>query len=87
MDTLGKRIKQRREQIHMTQDELADAIGLDSASKRTAISRLELKGRTVHSDSLPTYAAALQTNIYYLLGMTDNADMTDEEILTTINMP
>lgn len=84
MDTLGKRIKQRREALHMTQDELADAIGLDSASKRTAISRLELNDRRVYSDSLPTYAAALQTNVYFLLGLSDNADMTDEEVIAML---
>ncbi len=81
MDTLGKRIKARREQLHMTQNDLANAIGLDSASKRTAISRLELNDRRVYSDILPTYAAALQTNVYYLLGMTDIADATDADIL------
>ena len=84
MDTLGQRIKQRREALHMTQDELTDAIGLDSASKRTAISRLENNDRQVYSDSLATYAAALQTNVYFLLGLTDNAETTDEEVIAML---
>ncbi|WP_300903393.1 helix-turn-helix domain-containing protein [Faecalibaculum rodentium] len=64
MSTVGNAIRSRREQLNMTQEELAHKIGFTS---RTGVSKLE-KGQTEPSiDRLKLLAEALDTTVEYLI--------------------
>ena len=64
MSTVGNAIRSRREQLNMTQEELAHKIGFTS---RTGVSKLE-KGQTEPSiDRLKLLAEALDTTVVYLI--------------------
>lgn len=65
-------------------DELADKAGYTSASKRSIIYQIESEKAEIAFSRVPTYASALETNVYYLLGMSDIDDLTDEEILQLV---
>ena len=84
-DKIGDRIKQRRLSMHMTMDELAAKTGYDTESKKTAIYQIETGNNRIRVERLSKFAEALQTSIYYLLGMTEHQDVTDEHILNIID--
>ncbi len=64
---IGERIRQRRRQLDITQEELAEMI----SSTQKQISRYESNNALPGSDSLAELAKALQTTSDYLLGLTD----------------
>lgn len=67
MTILGDRIKELRRKFNLTQDEMADQLGI----KRSNFSSYET-GRTIPpSDKLGQIASILKTSTDYLLGKTD----------------
>ncbi len=83
-DSIGSRIKARREKLKMAQKELAISVGFDGRNKQSYISRIE-SGQELTIDQLLVFSRALQTNLLYLLGFTENDDMTDESVASLLN--
>lgn len=69
--TIGQRIKQRREQLGLTQDELAHKVGYAS---RSSINKIELS-RDLPLRKVSKMASALDTSPSYLMGWTDDPNM------------
>lgn len=77
---IGQRIKQRREELNMTQDELANKVGYKS---RSSVNKIEIDGRGLPQKKIVAFANALETTPAYLMGWednltTDNAELTVE---------
>ncbi len=68
--TIGQRIKQRRESLNMTQDELARKVGYAS---RSSINKIELS-RDLPLRKVSQMAVALETSPSFLMGWTDVPD-------------
>lgn len=66
--TIGDRIRIRREQIGMTQEELASALGYKSKS---SINKIELGKQELTQKKIALVAAALHTTISYIMGWED----------------
>lgn len=69
--TLCDRIKKRRIELNMSQEELASKVGYTS---RSTINKIEMGKIGVKIDKLVNIAKALNTSVSYLLGNTDNPD-------------
>ena len=80
----GKRLRDRREELQLTMQDVADRAGYTSKSRKTVIYHLELGNTEIALTRLPAFASALETNIYYLLGMTSEKNLTDDVILKMI---
>lgn len=65
---VGKRIKQRREELKLTQDELAELTGYKS---RSSINKIERGGNDLPQTKIVAFARALKTTPSYLLGWED----------------
>lgn len=63
--TIGERIKNRRVELGMTQQELADKVGYKA---KTAISKIEAGERDLRQTKIRPMAEALDTSIEYLMG-------------------
>lgn len=74
----NNRIKLRREQLNMSQDELAEKLGYKDKS---AICRIETGKNRVKIDKIKDYAKALKTSPAYLMGWVDDPELTHEETL------
>ena len=68
---IGDRIRERREQIGMTQQQLADRLGYKSKS---AINKIEMGINGVAQKRIVDFAKALQTSIEYLMEMDSESD-------------
>lgn len=64
---MGKRIRARREQIGMTQDELAARMGFRG---KASISRIESGENEVKTSMIPALADILETDVAHLMGWT-----------------
>lgn len=73
---LGNNIKKRRKELHLTQLELARAIGNDD---RTSIAKIE-NGRRISYKLLVKIANALQTDPFRLMGMEDYSQLEQYEM-------
>ena len=62
---IGKRIKERRESLGMTQDELAKKLGYTS---RSTVNKVEKGIHDVSQSNVVKYANALDTTPAYLMG-------------------
>lgn len=65
---IGERIKQRREELGMTQDELARAIGY---KWRSSINKIELNSQNLPQKKIIAIAKALKVTPSYLMGWED----------------
>lgn len=65
---MGKRIRARREQIGMTQDELAARLGFKG---KGSISRIESGENEIKSSMIPKLADILETSVAHLMGWQD----------------
>ena len=65
---IGARIATRREQLGMTQDELAVRVGYTSASKRTTIQKIEAGKNGLKQSMIVKFCDALDMSIPYLMG-------------------
>jgi len=74
---IGERIRQRREELDMTQDELARAAGYKS---RSSINKIEVDGRGLPQNKIVDIARALKVTPSYLMGW------EDEEVATLTAM-
>ena len=70
---IGERIRIRREQLNMSQAELARKVGY---STRSTITRIEREGNGISQDKIVAIAKALKTTPSYLMGW------EDEEVAT-----
>lgn len=65
---IGDRIRIRREELGLTQQQLADRLGYKSKS---AINKIEMGINDVGQKKIPSFARALETSIEYLMEMED----------------
>lgn len=65
---VGERIRIRREQLNMTQEELAQKVGYTS---RSSVAKVESNANGMVQSKLVAFANALQTTPAYLLGWED----------------
>lgn len=62
---IGERIKRRREELNVSQAELARMVGYTS---RSTITRIERDGNGISQDKIVAIAKALKTTPSYLMG-------------------
>jgi repressor LexA len=74
--TIGQRIKYKRTELKMSQDELAKKIGYKS---RSSINKIELDIYDLQQSKIKDIADALQTTPSYLMGWTEDVDNLDIE--------
>lgn len=67
LEEIGQRIREAREHLGMTQEELADVIG----RTQDTISSYELGNRAIRITELPALARVLKVPIGYFFGRTD----------------
>jgi len=77
--TIGERIKIRREELDMSQDELAQAIGYKS---RSSINKIESDERNLTQSKIKKIADALYTTPSYIMGWDDTSADTIKKSLT-----
>lgn len=77
--TTADRIQQRRLELNMTQEELANKLGLKD---RSSVTKLEKSGNYISFKRLETVADALRCTVSYLLGMTSSPN--DEVVASTV---
>ena len=73
---IGDRIRERREQLGMTQQQLADCLGYKSKS---AINKIEMGINGVAQKRIVDFAKALQTSIEYLMEMDTASDGNSQQ--------
>lgn len=78
---IGERIKNRREELGLTQQQLADRLGYKSKS---AINKIELGVNDIAQKRIVDFAKALNTSIEYLLGMDKK---NSEKKLQSVRIP
>lgn len=66
--TAGERIKERRLELGLSQDELARRLGLKGTYSRSTISKLERLGNNITTDRIREVAKALECTPAYLMG-------------------
>lgn len=69
--TIGERIKIRREELNMTQEELAQILGYKS---RSSINKIELGGNELTQKKIKAIATALKTTPAYIMGWLEEWD-------------
>lgn len=74
MAEVGKRIAERRKELGMSQEELADKLGY---SGKSTICKIETGHNDITTSSVAEFAKALNTTIDYLMGW----EKTTDEIL------
>ena len=77
-EPIGVRIRKRREQLRISQEELARRTGYGG---RTAISKIEKNVNGIPQDKVTLFANALQTTELYLIGTVDDPDLPLKEII------
>lgn len=79
MNEIGSRIKARREELGLTQEELAERVGYKSKS---AIQKIERGVNELRQKQIAVFAKALGTTPLYLMGWTEEKvpELTLEEL-------
>ena len=77
MSTIGQRIRMKREELGMTQQELADKLGFKS---RASVNKLELDIRTPRQQIIKALADALETDVLYILGISEETERKEKEL-------
>nr|DAM41822.1 MAG TPA: Helix-turn-helix XRE-family like protein [Caudoviricetes sp.] len=72
--TIGQRIKVRREELNMSQEELAKRIGYKS---RSSINKIELDLYSLQPSKIKTIADALDTTPSYIMGWDEEASRNE----------
>lgn len=80
--TVGERIRQRREDLGMTQEDVALLIG---RKDKSTVYKIEKSGDKVSLKNVEKIAKALRTTTTYLLGFEDEIVSTDRKIATDYN--
>lgn len=69
---IGKKIKELREKIGMTQEQLAEKVGYTAANKKSSISKIEKGERDISRDKIPLFAKVLNTTVSELMDWDNN---------------
>lgn len=72
---LGDRIRQRRLQLNMSQQELADKLGYTS---RSTINKIENNANNLRQTKIVEFAKVLQTTPIELMGWSDVDEITEK---------
>lgn len=72
---IGKRIKQKREELGLLQEELAQRVGYKS---RSSINKIEVDGRGLPQKKIVALAEALETSPAYLMGWIEDSNFDKE---------
>lgn len=75
---IGDRIKIRREELGMSQEELAKAIGYKS---RSSINKIELDGRGLPQGKVVAIAKALHVTPAYLMGWEVKTGLGNDDVV------
>ena len=78
MSTIGSRIRNRREELGLSQDELGKRIGYKS---RSSINKIELDQRNLTQSKIKAIADALETTPAYIMGWDEPDQKLDEKNL------
>lgn len=78
MKKIGQIIKERREELGISQDDLAERCGYTS---RTSISKIEAGLVDLPQSKIIAFADALYTTPLYIMGLEDSAPEPDETML------
>lgn len=78
MDTIGEKIRKKRESLQMSQDELAKKLGYKS---RSSINKIEIDGRNVPMGKIQDIATALNTTPAFLMGWEEDVSSFQESFL------
>ena len=76
---IGARIASLREELGMTQEELARKVGYTASSSRSTIQKIEAGKSGVPTSKMPKFAEALGTTVPYLMGLEEEQE--DDELL------
>jgi len=79
---IGKRIKYRREELGMTQEELAELTGYKS---RSSINKIEMDGRGLPQKKIVSFADALKTTPAALMGWEKQEQTANAMTIVTHN--
>ncbi len=74
---MGKRIAERRKELHLSQTKLAELTGY---SDKTAISKIENGQSNLTQTKIVIFADALQTTTMYLMGWVDDPNLTKDQV-------
>lgn len=78
MSTIGSRIRNRREELGLSQDELGKRLGYKS---RSSINKIELDQRNLTQSKIKAIAEALETTLAYIMGWDEPDQKLDKENL------
>ena len=78
MSTIGSRIRNRREELGLSQDELSKRLGYKS---RSSINKIELDQRNLTQSKIKAIADALETTPAYIMGWNEPDRKLDVEAL------
>ena len=73
--TIGERIKARREELQLSQDELAKRLGYKS---RSSINKIETDSRNLTQSKIKPIADALDTTPAYIMGWGEDAEIGEK---------
>lgn len=76
--TIGQRIKLRREELGLSQEELAKRIGYKS---RSSINKIELDLYSLKQSKIKSIADALSTTPSFIMGWDDDSGQTPREMI------
>lgn len=72
---IGQRIKKRREEIDLSQEELAKKLGYKS---RSSINKIEKDGQGIPQSKIKAFASALNTTPSYIMGWEEMNDVMED---------
>ena len=78
MATIGSRIRSRREELGLSQDELSQRLGYKS---RSSINKIELNQRNLTQSKIKAIADALETTPSYIMGWNESEQKNDVDKL------
>ena len=81
MSTIGERIKQRRKELGLSQEELAVKLGYKS---RSSINKIELNWRNLTQSKIKEIADALDTTPAWIMGWGTKDVVNDAELLADL---
>lgn len=81
--TIGQRIKQRREELQMSQEELAHMVGYKS---RSSINKIELDIQQLTQRKIKVMAKALKTTENFILGVDEEMQKQEQELCDLFSM-
>jgi transcriptional regulator with XRE-family HTH domain len=81
LETIGERIKFRREQLQLSQEDLAKMLGYKS---RSSINKIEIGCQNLTQSKIKAIADALQTTPSYIMGWEEHCQGDSAKIETTM---